>query len=499
MIEPAATPGAHRTPIAWLPVGSALVAAVTLLAAFSGRYGYHRDELYFRMLRPAWGYVDQPPLTPLVGKASIALFGDSLWAIRIPATACVAVAILLTALATRELGGGRAAQALTAWGGGFAAGTMTFGHILLTATVDLAVWSFVILCVVRALLREQPRWWLAAGAGVGVALYNKHLILLLLIGLAVGLAVVGPRRVLTSGWLWAGVGLALLVGAPNLVYQASHGWPQLDMARALSANKGSDGRAFLIPLQVVFIGPPLIAIVVAGFVALWRRPGWRPVRALAAAYPVMLVIVFATGGQGYYPFGLELFLFAAGSVPTVDWIARGGTARRATVVAAVALNAVVTMAVALPVIPVGTLGDTPVPSMNQAARDQVGWPVYVATVAAVYRDLPDADRAHAVLLAGNYGEAGALDRYGHAYDLPRIYSGQNQLWWYGPPAPDVTVVVAVGLNAGRLATRFDSCTVSAVLHNGTGVSNEEEGRTVSVCRGPRAPWTTLWKGFRHFD
>src|SRR5206468_10370603 len=123
---------------------------------------------------------------------------------------------------------------------------------------DLAVWSAVLLFAIRALRRDEPRWWLPAGLVVGLGLYNKHLVVLLLLVLGLALLLVGPRRALRSGWLWLGVLIALVIGAPNLVYQAAHDWPQLKMAQALARNKGEDARMTLLPLQVVMLGLPLV-------------------------------------------------------------------------------------------------------------------------------------------------------------------------------------------------------------------------------------------------
>ena len=483
--------------LAWRPVGAVVAGLVALLFATANGYDYHRDELYFRVLgqHPAWGYVDQPPLTPLLGRLATAALGDSLWAFRLPAVLLLAVATVVMALVARELGGTAGAQALAALGM-LSAFPLIGGHTMVTATADIVVWTLVLLFAIRALRRDQPRWWLAAGAATGIGLYNKHLVVLLLLCLGVALLLVGPRRVLLSPWLWAGVAIALVLGSPNLVYQVTHGWPQLEMARALARNKGSDARATLVPLQIVMLGLPLLAIWVAGIVRLWRD---RAVRAVAVAYPVMCVLVFAIEGQPYYTLGLQLVLYAAGCVPTVRWLT-GRRGRLALVAAAVTVNAVLSAIIALPLVPSSVLGRTPIPAINQVTRDQIGWPAYVRQVADAYRALPDADRAVAVIVTGNYGEHGALARYGGRYGLPAVYSGQNELWYLARPPESATVAVVVGFDGDEwINQRFASCTTAGHLDNGVGVDNEEQGRPIRVCRNPRATWRVLWADFQHYD
>src|SRR4051812_36612809 len=151
-------------PFAWRAVAPALLAMAVALLLTAGQYGYHRDELYFRMLPPAWGYVDQPPLTPFLARTFSHILADEVWAMRIPAILFAVASVLVIALITREVGGAGLAQGLAAWGYAFASITLSFGHVLLTASLDLLVWPAVILVVMRALLRSQPWLWLVAGA-----------------------------------------------------------------------------------------------------------------------------------------------------------------------------------------------------------------------------------------------------------------------------------------------------------------------------------------------
>ena len=457
---------------------------VVLLSAFSNGYGYDRDELYFAMLKPAWGYVDQPPLTPLIAHGLASLYDGGPWLVRIPATICAAACLVLTALIARELGGAAKAQAWTAWGMATTSAVLLFGHVFLTSSLDLVAWPLVSLLVMRAELRNEPRWWLAAGAVAGLATYNKLLVLVLLAGIAAGLAVVGPRSRLRSPYVWGGAALTLVLGLPNVVYQLTHDLPQLRMGRALSENNASEVRISMWVLLLVLLGPPLVVIWAAGLRALWRD---RRVRFFVVVFVVVVLFTFVSGAQPHYPVFILPIPFAAGIVAMERHLGRVWGAL-------FAVNGAVSLVLGLPLVPVGSVGATPVPDVNLLAQDSIGWPSYVRQVAGVYDALPD--RSHAVVFASNYGEAGSLHHY--RPDVP-VYSGQNALYEQARPPDDVTTVVAVGGQYPEVRRMFADCAVRARLDNGVDVDNEEQGLPIAVCTGPTAPWTVLWPRLHHLD
>jgi hypothetical protein len=470
-------------PVAWRRVLPPVVVVVVVLTAFSNGYGFDRDELYFAMLRPAWGYVDQPPLTPLIAHALASAYDGGPWLLRVPATLCGAGCVLITALIARELGGGAKAQAWTAWGMATTSAVLLFGHVLLTSTPDLVAWGLVSVCVLRAELRDEPRWWLVAGAVAGIATYNKLLVLVLLAGIAIGLATVGPRRRLASPYLWGGAGLALLIGLPNVVYQLTHDLPQLRMGRALAENNAGDVRISMWVLLLVLLGPPLVVIWVAGLRAMWRDPR---VRFFVVVVVVVVLFTFVSGAQPHYPVFILPIPFAAGVVAMEHRLGRVWAGL-------FALNGAVSLVLGLPIIPVGSVGATPVPDVNLLAQDSIGWPAYVGQMTAPYDDLPD--HSHAVVVTSNYGEAGAVHR--DRPDVP-VFSAQNALFDQARPPDDTTTVVFVGGEYDLARTLF-TCRVVARLDDQVDVDNEEQGLPVAVCTDPHLPWPQLWDRLHHLD
>ena len=149
---------------------------------------------------------------------------------------------------------------------------------------------------------------------------------------------------------------------------------------------------------------------------------------------VLAVTFLVAGGKPYYLAGMFPVLLAAGAPIVVGWLRRRGrTTRRVVVTAALGLSLLINCLLMLPLVPADDLADTPIVDINYDAGETVGWPEFAGVVAGVLNSLPATERAGAVVLTGNYGEAGAIDRYGAALGLPAAYSGHNAFWEWGPP------------------------------------------------------------------
>ncbi|MGI8613973.1 MAG: glycosyltransferase family 39 protein [Nocardioidaceae bacterium] len=493
------TAAAHRldrADPAWRPLAALAAAVTALLVAVSGGYGYHRDELYFLACgrHLAWGYPDQPPLVPLLARVMSTVWPDSLVALRLPSALATGAVLVLTGLLARELGADAAGQLLAAGCLAVSALLLAVGHLLSTATIDLLVWTALSWLVVRILRGGDERGWLLVGLVCGVGLLANNLVLFLAFGLFIGVLIAGPRRVLASRWLWAGAVLAIAVWAPNLVWQATHGWPQLELGRAIAA--GSSGtskpRLLFLPFQLVLISPVLVPVWGAGLVRLLRDPALVRVRCLGWAYPVLALVFLLTGGKPYYLGGLYPALLAAGAVPMMSWLRRGGSRLRRVLLPALVLSAAVSVVLMLPVVPVADLHATPIVDINYDAGETVGWPLFARTVAAAYESLPAAQRVDAIVLAGNYGEAGAIDHYGPGLGLPPVYSGHNGYGLWGPPPDTGGATIAVGIPRKRLDRLFGTVQLAGSIDNGVGLDNEEQGTPVWICRDQLSSWARSW-------
>lgn len=470
-----------------------------VLVAFASGYGYHRDELYFLAAGEHldWGYADQGPVTPLIARAMSEIAPDSLTFLRLPSAVAAGVTVLLTGLLAAELGGSRRAESVAAACAAVAVIVLSTGHLLSTSTFDLLVWTAMTWLAVRAVRTGDDRLWLVAGVAMGVGLLNKPLPAFLAVGLLAGVAISGPRRLLRNPYVWSAAAIALALWSPWLVWQADHGWPQIDVARSIAAGGSTSSEPWwaIVPFQLLLVSPLLAPVWIAGLARLLRDPAVREVRFLAWAWVVLAAVFMAAGGKPYYLAGLLPALIGAGAVQVDRWLEHGrARIRTAVFVATVATSGVIGGIIALPVLPADRAD--PVIAVNEDVGETIGWPEFARTVADVYGEEPRAGSA--VILTGTYGEAGAIDRYGPALGLPRAYSGHNAYGEWGPPPDGRAPVIAVGLHPRELAVHLRDCTVAARIDNGADVDNAEQGEPVMVCRGPQRPWSQEWPALRRF-
>jgi hypothetical protein len=247
-----------------------------------------------------------------------------------------------------------------------------------------------------------------------------------------------------------------------------------------------------------------ILLFLAGiYFTLSSRDGKR-FRMLGWMYLIPLLLFLIAKGRAYYLAAAYPMMYAAGAVWLEKTLSKlGSIARnviRVLVWIVLAADAALIAAFTLPIAPANSAWAARAMKVNEDFREEIGWPELVATIAEIRDSLPPEDRAHLGILAGNYGEAGAVNLYGPQYGLPRVISGVNSFWQqgYGDPPPQTLIVV--GRDLDEIEGLFASCHLVAHTWNSLGVMNEEtRGHpNIFVCRGPRIPWPEYWKTARHY-
>src|SRR5689334_21867396 len=376
--------------------GIAVIAAAAFAAemAVSARYGYVRDELYFLSAgrHLAFGYVDQPPLTPLLARAAAELGGNTLVGLRLVPALGLAALVVMTAVMSRMLGAGRTGQLLAALAAATCGEYLGAMHELTTTTPDFVCWAVTLLLVAKLLDSRDLRWWLAIGTSIGVASEAKWDIAFLAAALAAGFLATDARRLLRSRYLLAGCVIAAALAAPDVIWQAAHGWPSFDVFRALQDQAGHNRATYWLA-QVLFTGLVLAPVWVTGAIWSVRSEAARRFRPVGIACVLVIVLQFVLGGKAYYAGGAYTFLLAAGCVPAERWLAArrplaGRIAPAAVLAGAMVAVALVGAPVTLPVLPARTLHAFPVQKINYDLGEEIAWPKLVALVSREYHALP---------------------------------------------------------------------------------------------------------------
>ncbi len=501
----------------WVSQPWFILGGLTLLIhlAANGGYGIFRDELYFIVCgrHLAWGYVDQPPLVPLIAAWSYALSGDWLTGFRLVAALVLAGTVALTAEFTRVLGGGKFAQWLAGLCALASPVLLAQGVFVTTDLFQALTWLGVAWCLVRLVESKDERWWLAIGVIVAFSLWSKYGIIFFVGALAVGALFTPLRASLTKPWIYAGAALAILLVLPNILWQQSHGWPFLELG-----STGVHGKnRVLSPLaffaqQLLVVGPTLALVWAAGFFAFLIKPKQAAYRVFPIAYVLLAGFFIVEHGKANYLMPIYPILFAGGALFWEQTLkplwARG-----------VALALVVSMGVllaplTLPILPeeryiayAEAIGISPKATAGENLRlarlpqhfaDMHGWRRMAEKVAAAFATLSPAERAKAVFYGTNYGEAAAIDVYGASLGLPPAISAHNNYFLWGPHGHNGSVVIEIGGSKEDHLEDFQSVEQAGEIDDPYAMPYETQ-QPVWIERGLKQKLDKLWPKLKHYD
>ncbi|MDQ2858784.1 MAG: glycosyltransferase family 39 protein [Candidatus Eremiobacteraeota bacterium] len=481
--------------------------------ATAGSYGYQRDELYFLSCARhlAWGYVDQPPLIALIAKFASTVLGDSLYALRLLPALSAAAIVALTGRLTYRLGGGLAAQSIAMLGISLAPFYLAIGNLLTMNAFEPLLWLGAVYAFLEAAETDKLAAWTSLGAIAGLGLINKYSMFFFLGACIVAIAFTPSRRALLRPGFGLAVAIALAIVTPTLVWQARHGWPQLEVLRNAASGKNvTVGPAAFYLQQLLMMNPLAAPLWLAGLIGLLRARADSPLRWYAIAYAVLSVVYVVLGAKVYYLAPIYPVLFAAGARSLEPRLL---AVRYATTAYAFILFAsgLVIAPEAFPLLPLPAflayervfdvrgikMEKHPEGRVPQHFADQLGWQTLTATVATAYERLTPSERTGAVILTQDYGQASAIDFFGPKFNLPRAISGHNNYFLYGTHGASGNVVLSIGVGRARLRTEFRRIQRVATYHDDY-VLPDFNDLPVYKCTSPIRPLAAWWPSQKRY-
>jgi hypothetical protein len=488
------------------------IAVFAFLVAAAVGDTFFRDEFYYLACTRhlAWGYVDHPPFSIGVLWAIVRTAGDSLIVLRAAAAAAAAASVWLTGSIARRLGAGWFGECLAMVATAIAPVLLANGSFYSMNVLEVLLWTAIARLVLDVIDAPSDRRWMLLGVVLGISLQNKISTLWLGAGIGAGLLVTSPRRLLTRGpWIAGAIAAALFL--PHVIWQAAHDWPTLEFIR----NASRDKMQVTAPLafvegQVLNMHPLTLPVWMAGLAATLFVPRFKTARILGVMFLTVAAIVMVnqTSRSGYlapaYP-----MLFAAGAawwesvihvrwrqVATIGVMVLGGVATAPLAVPILSSDRYVHYSAALGVAP-GTEERNAVGRLPQFFADRQGWDHFVSSVEAVWTRLSPEDQRRAVVVALDYGEAGAIEHIGGARGL-RAISGHNNYWLWGPDHASGDVMLVLSRRPDRLQQLFTQVAQVGETECGDCMPYENH-LPIFVCRGLKIPMTTWWQGQKHFN
>jgi hypothetical protein len=492
-----------------------LIAVINFLlvyiSSFVKGYGYFIDEFYYIAcaFNPAMGYVDHPPLAPLILTVFQFIFGTSVIAVRVLPALAESASVFFTGILAKEIGGGRFAQCLAACTMAATPVIVAFGGFYsMNAYEPLLAISLLILTV-KMIKENNPKRWILLGIIMGLGLMNKHTFAVFIIMLVFSLLITGKWRLIINKWFAAGSLIALLIFLPNIIWQIQNNYPTLEFYKNITSYKNvyTPPMAFFLN-QLLQMSPATFPIWFAGIIFLFFSKRTKDFRFLSALFLSLFLIIMISGTSRpdrlafAYPavFAGGAFFFESLILKyNLRWF-------KGVLIAFLYIGLAITIPLILPYFNYDAVGaytkflglNTEIetgnkPPLPQLIADRIGWEEKFNLVLQAYSSLSEKEKKETIIAAGNYGQAGAIELFGRKYNLPAVVCGHNNyyLWSKNRLHGNVVLQLTNDSNIEKMKSRFENVEIYPGKYTNPYVTSHENNLIVYICKNPKIPYPEM--------
>jgi hypothetical protein len=500
----------HVSPDGLLIIGLALL-KLAIHFWTNTNYELHRDTYLYLALadHPDWGYISVPPLTPMLGKLTMALFGDSAFAIGFFPALIGAIAVMVIAMIVKELGGKSWAILLAGAAFMLSPAFLRSNTFLQPVSLDQFSWLFSGYFIVKLVQSQKPRYWIHLGILWGLAFLNKYAIVFFVLAFLLALLLTRDRHLILSKYFGIGWLLGLLIILPNLIWQHTHNWPVIGHMEELRRTQLVNVRVGDFILLQSLMNLHAVIVWLCGLAFLLFSQAGRKFRVLGLTFLFTVFILLMLSGKAYYTLGVYPILFAAGGVAIEHWFAERRRFMKPVILAIMILIFLPVLPYSVPVLSFDKMAayaeaskkyglegalvweDGRVHSLPQDYADMTGWRELAECVIAAYQSLPAAEQADCAIYAENYGQAGAIKYYGKPYGLPEPVCFNETFVLWAPDSIYQRTLIYVNDELGEdIQYYFANVALAGQVNN---AYFRENGLQIYLCRNPRRDFQEFYR------
>ncbi len=490
---------------------SSLTFLLIYLSTFNRAYGYFIDEFYYIACanNPAAGYVDHPPLAPLLLTVFQFVFGSSIFVIRILPALAQSAAVFYTGIVAKEIGAGKFAQVLAACAMTASPTIIAFGGFYSMNAFEPLLATLLMLFAIKMIKENDPKRWIVLGIIMGLGMMNKHTFGVFIIAFVLSLILAGKWKLIFNKWFIVGGAYGLIIFIPNIVWQIINDYPSLEFYRNISAAKNvyTPPVAFIIG-QVMGMSPATAPVWFAGFLFLLFSKTTKDFRFLGILFLSLFLFMLLSGTSRSDRLAFAYSAAFAGGAIFFERIILKYNARWAKGALLVFLFSGLALAlpIILPYFSYKTVeahtkflnyntelerGNKPL--LPQLLADRIGWEERFELVYSAYQSLPDEDKKQTIIAAGNYGQAGALELFGKDHNLPPVVCAHNTYYLWSKDRLQGNILLQLGHmnDYDGLKESFNSVAIYPGEYKNKYVTGHENNLKVFICRGPKIPYIKM--------